>query len=54
MKAPKEGKGEDLAKALDDAAKKVDPGALGDYRVELVVTVGNPKISEYKVVITPV
>ena len=53
MKAPKEGRGEDLAKALDDAAKKVDPDALGNYKVELVVTVSNPKISEYKVIITP-
>lgn len=54
MKEPKEGKGQGLKEALDDAARQVDPDALGDYKVELVVSVGNPKINEYKVKITPV
>jgi hypothetical protein len=54
MKEPKKGKGEDLKKALDDAASKVDPDALGEYTVELRVEVGNPKINEYRVTITPV
>ena len=54
MKGPKEGKGRDLAAALDAAAKEVAHEDLGDYRVELIVKVDNPKISEYKVIITPV
>jgi hypothetical protein len=54
MKEPKKGKGDDLKKALDDAASKVDPDALGEYTVELHVEVGNPKINEYRVTITPV
>lgn len=54
MKGPKKGKGIDLKAALDDAAKQVEPDALGEYAVELTVMVGNPKISEYRVVITPV
>ena len=54
MKEPKQGKGADLDKALADAAAKVAGDALGPYRVELVVEVGNPKITEYKVTITPV
>ena len=54
MKGPKKGKGGDLKQALDDAANQVDPDALGEYKVELFVEVGNPKISEYRVIITPV
>jgi hypothetical protein len=54
MKGPKKGKGDDLKKALDDAADKVDPDALGEYKVELHVEVGNPRITEYRVTITPV
>jgi hypothetical protein len=53
VKKPKHGRGNDLKEALDAAARDVDPDALGDYKVELVVTVGNPKITEYKVTITP-
>ena len=54
MKNPKEGKGKDLTEALDKAAKDVDPDALGEYKVELFVKVANPRISEYRVIITPV
>lgn len=54
MKGPKKGKGEDLKKALEDAANQVDPDALGEYKVELHVVVGNPRITEYRVTITPV
>jgi hypothetical protein len=54
MKEPKKGKGEDLQKALADAASKVDPDALGEYTVEIHIVVGNPKINEYRVTITPV
>jgi hypothetical protein len=53
-KQPKTGRGNDLSLALDDAAKQVPTGALGPYKVDLVVEVGNPKITEYKVTITPV
>jgi hypothetical protein len=54
MKEPKKGKGNSLKEALDEAADKVGSDALGEYRVELHVEVGNPKISEYRVTITPV
>lgn len=54
MKAPKKGKGTDLDAALKAAAKEVDPDALGEYRVELTVIVGNPTIKEYHVTIIPV
>lgn len=54
MKGPKKGKGIDLDQALKDAAKQVDPDALGEYRVELTVVVGNPTIKEYRVTIIPV
>ena len=48
-----EGKGHDLGAALEDAAKKVG-GELGWYTVETIeISVGNPKINEYKVEITP-
>lgn len=53
MKEPKKGKGRDLKEALDDAASKVDQDALGEYEVELKVEVSNPRISEYRVTITP-
>ena len=53
MKEQKKGKGKDLKEALDDAARQVDGGALGEYKVELYVEVSNPKISEYRVTITP-
>lgn len=54
MKGPKKGKGTDLDEALKDAAKQVDPDALGEYAVELTVIVGNPTIKEYHVTISPV
>jgi hypothetical protein len=54
MKGPKKGKGIDLTAALDDAAKQIDPDALGEYKVEFSVIVGNPKIREYIVTIVPV
>jgi len=54
MKGPKKGKGIDLKAALDDAAKQIAPEDLGEYKVELTVIVGNPKISEYRVTIVPV
>lgn len=54
MKGPKKGKGIDLEAALDDAAKQVDPDALGEYKVEFSVKVGNPKIKEYIVTIVPI
>ena len=54
VKGPKRGKGKDLNEALDDAAKQVDKDALGEYKVEFFVQVDNPKISEYRVTITPV
>jgi hypothetical protein len=54
VKGPKRGKGKDLKEALDDAAKQVDKDALGEYKVEFFVQVDNPKISEYRVTITPV
>jgi hypothetical protein len=54
VKQPKKGKGDDLKKALDDAASKVDRDALGEYKVEITVEVGNPKITEYRVTINPV
>jgi hypothetical protein len=53
MKEPKKGKGRDLKEALDDAARQVPGDALGEYQVELYVEVGNPRISEYRVTITP-
>lgn len=54
VKVPKKGKGKDLKEALDNAAEQVDKDALGEYKVELFVQVDNPRISEYKVTITPV
>ena len=54
MKGPKKGKGKDLKEALDKAAEQVDKDALGEYKVELFVQVDNPRISEYRVTITPV
>ena len=54
MKVPKKGKGIDLKAALDDAAKKVESDALGEYKVELTVVVGNPRIREYRVTIVPI
>jgi hypothetical protein len=54
MKKPVKGKGKDLKEALDKAAEEVDPDALGEYKVELFVEVANPRISEYRVTITPV
>ncbi|MDP9468247.1 MAG: hypothetical protein M3P32_05845 [Chloroflexota bacterium] len=53
MKGPKKGKGIDLKAALDDAAKQIDPDALGEYKVEFTVIVGNPKIREYVVTLVP-
>ena len=54
VKGPKKGKGKDLKEALDNAAEQVDKDALGEYKVELFVQVDNPRISEYRVTITPV
>ena len=55
MKGPKDGKSKiDLHDALKDAAAQVDKDALGEYKVEFFVQVDNPKISEYRVTITPV
>jgi len=54
MKGPKKGKGIDLKTALDNAAEQVDPDALGEYKVEFTVIVGNPKIKEYRVTIVPI
>lgn len=39
-----------LADALVKAADKSDPG---DYTVRIEVEVGNPKISEYRVILVP-
>lgn len=54
MKGPKKGKGVTLEAALADAAEQIDPDALGEYKVEFTITVGNPKIKEYTVTIVPV
>lgn len=54
MKGPKKGKGIDLKAAVDEAAKQVDADALGEYRVEFTVVVGNPKIKEYIVTLVPI
>jgi flavin-binding protein dodecin len=54
LKEEKKGKGKELKEALDDAANQVSKDALGTYRVsEILVQVDNPKISEYRVTITP-
>lgn len=53
MKGPKKGKGIDLKAALEDAARLIDPDALGEYKVEFTITVGNPKIKEYTVTLVP-
>ena len=54
MKDQRKGKGPNLDEALKAAAKEVDADALGEYRVELTVIVGNPTIKEYHVTIIPV
>lgn len=55
MKGPKKGTSKiDLHDALKDAAAQVDRDALGEYKVEFFVQVDNPKISEYRVTITPI
>lgn len=54
MQGPKKGKGIDLKAALEDAAKLIDPDALGEYKVEFTVIVGNPKIKEYVVTLVPI
>ena len=46
----KQGEGHDLGSALEDASKKVKGDELGWYRVDKIyISVGNPKINEYKV-----
>ena len=55
MKEPIKGKSKtDLHDALKNAADQVPKDALGEYKVEFFVQVDNPKISEYRVTITPV
>lgn len=53
MKGPKKGKGIELKAALEEAARMIDPDALGEYKVEFTITVGNPKIKEYTVTLIP-
>jgi hypothetical protein len=53
MKGPKKGKGIDLKAAVDEAARQIDPDALGEYKVEFTVIVGNPRIREYVVTLVP-